>query len=376
MGNPDTMPGLELPDQDVGLFDIEREIREPLEFLASNSSDPDGAIQNYDTAMIYSSYFGMDMERARKMAELGVASSVTGVDYEGKNYGQALKTTGQHALWQEGKGLATSAYQFTGDPKFLRIAEDYENKIRKNPVTKEYGAIGDLVLDSVQPAMSTLKFLGTTALLSWIPGGIAAKTGWKTLSTLAKAGTSLARGVNFLSAGYSQAGNVLYEVMQTEDANGNKLPWDTLSGGLLYHGFAFLTGAVEMASFERLPFFKAIDRAFTKGELVKHLERGAVNAIKNYSFETGKSVVSESLEEGAQSILQNVYENILMAAANKEGADFDIHSIPDIAKDAVTQTVEAAKSMILTSMISGGMGQGVYTLQHRKLSAESGVHLH
>ena len=113
MGNPDTMNGLELPDQDIGLFDIEREIRKPLEALAGNSSDPDGALQNFDTAMIYSSYFGMDMNAARKMAELGVASSVTGVDYEGKNYGEALKTTGQHALWQEMKGISTSMYQIT-----------------------------------------------------------------------------------------------------------------------------------------------------------------------------------------------------------------------------------------------------------------------
>ena len=153
--------------------------------------------------------------------------------------------------------------------------------------------------------------------------------------------------------------------------NGKKLPWDTVGGGILFHGFSLLSGAVELASFEQLPFFKAIDKAFTKRELTKHLERGAVNAIKNYAFESGKSLGSESLEEGAQYILQAVYENILMTAANKDGADFDTHSVPEIAKEAVNQTVQAAKSMLLTSLVSGGIGQGVYTYQYRKISAEA-----
>ncbi len=371
LGNPDNPQGFTLPDQNIGLLNVERQIRKPLESLASGSPDPDGALQNFDTAMMFNHYLGMDMGSAMKLAEIGAASSITGIDYEGKNYGQALKSTLQNSWNQEMKGITTSLYQMSGDIKFLRMAEDYDTEIRQNPVTKEYGKLGNLSLDSVQPLMSAAKFAITTALMSWLPAGLALKTGAKGLQALAKAGGIGSQAVNFLSAGYSQAGNILYDVMNTEDLNGNKLPWDSTAGTLLFHALALTSGAVELVSFNNLPFFKALNKSFTNKELSSLLKTGFVNGIRNYAFEAAKSTGAEASEEGIQYIIQAGYENALKAMANKEGSDFTLDSVPEVLDEAVKQTIEAAKSMILTSMITGGLGQGLYTIQHKRLSAES-----
>ena len=195
---------------------------------------------------------GLDMETSRKLAEGGFASTATGIDTRSKSYSDALITKAQHAYWNEMRGVNTSLYRVTGNPEFLKNAQEYDTKVFQNPVFESYGEFGDLVLDSVQPAMSSAKFLLTSAILSWIPGGVANKVwGPAVAKVVAKGGGIAATGVNFLSTGYSQAGNVLYDVMQMTDGEENTLPWDSPVGGILFQPCRLM--GPELGSMEMFP---------------------------------------------------------------------------------------------------------------------------
>ena len=364
MGNPAGFSDFNSEKQPINWLDIERKVKNPLISLASSSQDPDGVIQNYDTALMLNN-LGIDMDQATKMAEMGATSAVSGIDYEGKEYWDAITSTAKNAWWEEMKGTATSLYRITGNYDFLKYADDYQNKISKNPVLNEYGGFGDLVLSGVQPTMSTLKFVATTALFSWLPAGIALKTGSKALQTMAKGGALTAKGLNFFFAGYSQAGNTLYDVINTKDANGKTLPWDSPMAGVLFHVFAGLTGAVEMGSLEFLPWYKALNNKFTKNELIKHIKQGVVNEVGNFLWEGTKGTVAESIEEGLQHLLSAGFTNALRSMANKNGATFELDSLGDTLKEAVDQTISAGKSMFLTSFLTAGVGQGVYSTKMR-----------
>ncbi|MFA5584717.1 MAG: hypothetical protein WDA09_10935, partial [Bacteriovoracaceae bacterium] len=306
------------------------------------------------------------MDTAHSMAKLGFSSSATGIDTRDKNYWEALKTTAQHTHWNDMKGITISLYQMTGNRMFLDLANDYNAKVQNNPVFNTYGGFGDLVLDSVQPTLSSVKFMATAALLSWIPGGIANKI-WGSAVAKLVAGTGgiAANAVNWFTAGYSQAGEVLYNVMQMEDAEGNTLPWDSPAGGILYHALAGLMGLVELGSMEMFPWYRQLKSSFTHRELLKHMERGFFSATKNFLWGGATGVLSESAEEGVQTGLGYGYENALMAMANKEGANFELASIKKIAQEAGKATYEAGRTMILPSFLTSGLGQSAYSLRLR-----------
>ena len=365
IGNPQRSKDFKQAELGIGLFDIERQLKEPLEQSVYSSPDPNGAIAKFDTALMLNN-LGVDMETAHSMAEMGFSSSVTGIDTRDKNYWEALKTTAQHAHWQDMKGINTSLYRMTGDTKFLKFAEEYDMKARNNPVFESYGKFGDLVLDSVQPAMSSVKFMTTAALLSWIPGGIANKVwGSAVAKVIAQGGGVLATGVNWFSTGYSQAGNVLFEVMQTEDAEGNTLPWDSPAGGILFHSLGVLMGLTELGSMEMFPWYRQLRQQFTDREFVEHMSRGIIAAIKSIVWKGAAGTASEALEEGVQTLLENGYENALMALANKQGSSFDYHTLAESIHEAAIATYEGGKSMFLTSFLTAGFGQGISSARLR-----------
>ncbi|MGE0076037.1 MAG: hypothetical protein AB7S52_12495, partial [Sphaerochaetaceae bacterium] len=322
-------------------------------------------IASFDTALMLNN-LGIDMPSAHKMAKMGFSSSATGIDTRDKNYWEALKTTAQHSHWQDMKGITTSLYRITGNRDFLELANGYDGKIRTNPVSNTYGEMGDLVLDSVQPAMSSMKFMATTALLSWIPGGVANKVwGPAVAKTLAQGGGLAANAVNWFSTGYSQAGDVLYNVMQMEDAEGNKLPWDSPIGGILFHSLAGLMGMVELGSMEMFPWYKQLKTRFTDRELVKHIERGFLAATRSFLWKGTAGTISEGGEEGLQTGLGIGFENALKAMANKDGSGFELTSFGDTIGEAAKATLDAGKSMFLTSFLTAGLGQGVYSMRLR-----------
>ena len=365
LGNPERSKNFNAPELAVGLFDIERQLKDPLETAIYNSPDPNGTIASFDTALMLNN-LGIDMPSAHKMAKMGFSSSITGIDTRDKNYWEALKTTAQHSHWQDMKGITTSLYRITGNRDFLELANGYDGKIRTNPVSNTYGEMGDLVLDSVQPAMSSMKFMATTALLSWIPGGVANKVwGPAVAKTIAQGGGLAANAVNWFSTGYSQAGDVLYNVMQMEDAEGNKLPWDSPIGGILFHSLAGLMGLVELGSMEMFPWYKQLKTRFTDRELVKHIERGLLAATRSFLWKGGAGTISEGGEEGLQTGLGIGFENALKAMANKDGSDFELTSFGDTIDEAAKATLEAGKSMFLTSFLTAGLGQGVYSMRLR-----------
>ncbi|MFA7371262.1 MAG: hypothetical protein WCY78_04980 [Sphaerochaetaceae bacterium] len=365
LGNPERSKDFNLPKMPIGLFDIERMVEEPLRNMIQNSKDPNGAIDKFDTALMLNN-LGIDMDTAFSMANMGFSSSVTGIDTRDKNYWNALKTKAQHTHWNDMKGLNISLYQMTGNKWFRDKADEYNSKIMNNPVFNTYGVFGDLVLDSVQPTLSAIKFLATTALLSWIPGGIASAVWSPAIGNLVTVtGVLAANAVNWFTAGYSQAGDVLYNVMQMEDAEGNTLPWDSLAAGALYHGLAGLMGLVELGSMEMFPWYRHLKNMFTGKELLKHMERGFLAATKNFLWEGTKGTASEALEEGIQTALGIGFENALMAMANKEGANFELTSIKDTTLEAGKAVYEAGKSMLLTSFLTAGIGQSAYSLRLR-----------
>ncbi|WP_422477191.1 hypothetical protein [Pleomorphochaeta sp. DL1XJH-081] len=371
IGNPERSKDFHGDELEIGLFDIERQLRQPFEQAIYSSEDPNGAIERFDTSLMLNN-LGIDMESAQRMSESGFASSATGIDTRDKNYWEALKTTAQHSHWQDMKGITTSLYRITGNTDFLDVAREYDGKIHTNPVFNTYGKFGDLVLDSVQPTMSSLKFITTTALLSWIPGGIANKVwGPAVARTVAKGGGMAAAGVNWFSTGYSQAGDVLYNVMQTEDAEGNTLPWDSPVGGVLFHSLAGLMGLVELGSMEMFPWYKQLKTRFTNRELAKHIERGLSSAIKSTVVKGTVGTGTEGGEEGIQTGLGIGFENALKAMANKDGAEFDITSLGDTVSEAAKATYEAGKSMFLTSFLTAGIGQGAYSARLRASSRKN-----
>ncbi|MDC7229719.1 MAG: JAB domain-containing protein [Sphaerochaetaceae bacterium] len=365
IGNPERSKDFGIPDLQVGLFDIEQKTREGLEQIIYNSPDPDGAIAKHDTAIMLNN-FGIDMETANKMAEFGFASAATGIDTREKTYWEALKNKAQEAYWTDMRGINTSLYRMTGDTKFLENADEYNAKALKAPLFESYGELGDLVLSGVQPTVSSAKFILTSALLSWIPGGVANKVWGPAVSkVLAKGGGIAANAVNLFSTGYSQAGNVLYDVMQMKDAEGNTLPWDSPIGGVLFHSLAGMMGLVELGSMEMFPWYRQLKTKFTDRELVKHLERGLANAFKNFTFKSIEGTAGESVEEGIQSGLEDGFTNALKAMANKDGAEFDLISLGDSIRKGTKAFLDAGKSMFLTSMLSAGIGQGVVSASLR-----------
>ena len=104
--------------------------------------------------------------------------------------------------------------------------------------------------------------------------------------------------------------------MQMEDANGNRLPWDSLDAQVMYHGLAGLMGLMELGSMEMFPWYKHLKSRFTHREVVKHMERGILAAGKNFLWEGTKGTISEAVEEGGQTILGIGYENLLKHLAN------------------------------------------------------------
>ena len=371
IGNPERSKDFYGKELEIGLFDIERQLRQPLEQAIYSSKDPNGAIAQFDTSLMLNN-LGIDMQSAQKMSEMGFASSVTGIDTKDKNYWEALKTTAQHSHWQDMKGLTTSLYRITGNTDFLNMAKEYDGKIFKNPVFNSYGEFGDLVLDSVQPTMSSLKFIATTAILSWIPGGVANKIwGPAIAKTIAKGGGLAAAGVNWFLTGYSQAGDVLYNVMQMEDAEGNTLPWDSPVGGALFHSLAGLMGLVELGSMEMFPWYRQMKTSFTNRELAKHIERGLLSSLKSAFVKGIVGTGSEGVEEGVQTGLGIGFENALKAMANKDGAKFEITSLRETISEAAKATYEAGKSMFLTSFLTAGLGQGAYSARLRASSRKN-----
>ncbi|HKM08750.1 MAG TPA: hypothetical protein VJ869_17465, partial [Sphaerochaeta sp.] len=367
MGNPERSKDFNLPKMDIGLFDIEKIVKEPLEKAVYNSPDPNGAIANFDTAMMLNN-LGVDMESAHNMANSGFSSSVTGIDTADKTFGEAFGTTIKHASWQEMRGVNTSLYMLSGDFKFMENAHEYSDKVFKNPIRNEYGELGDLVLSGVQPTMSMMKFMSTAALVSWLPAGMAAKFGGAGLKALAAGGKVAAPLINMIASGYSQGGNVMYDVMQVKDIDGKALPWDTTTGQALFHALSLTMGVVEVGSMEFFPWYRQINSYFTTGELAKQLERGLVAGLKNFFWEGAKGTASEAMEEGVQTGLGLGFENILRAMAKKKGAKFEQIPIGDIARDMARDTWEAGKSMVLTSFLTAGIGQSVVGI---KMNAQS-----
>ena len=370
MGNPDLMKDYNLPKLDIGLFDIERMVKNPMEKAIYESPDPDGAIANFDTAMALND-LGIDMESAHEMAQNGFASSITGIDTDDKSFGEAAGITAQQAIWQSMKGTNTSLYMITGDYKFMQNAKDYNDKIYKNPIRQEYGELGDMVLSGIQPTMSMAGFIMTAALVSWLPAGMAAKFGGAALKALAAGGKIATPALLTLGAGYSQSGDVLYNVMQTKDIDGKPLPWDTTTGQTLFHALSLTMGLVEVGSMQLFPWYRQMNSYFTKGELAKQLEKGLAAGLKNFFWEGGKGTAGESIEEGVQTGLSLGYENILRAMAKKKGAKFEQISIGDIAQQMGNDTWEAGKSMLLSSFLMAGIGQTAYGIKQKVKSSQN-----
>ncbi|NBK22827.1 MAG: hypothetical protein EOM68_12450, partial [Spirochaetia bacterium] len=371
IGNPERSKDFGIPELQSGLFELERQTKANLENLIYTSPDPNGSIIKHDTALMLND-LGLDMETSRKLAEGGFASAATGIDTRSKSYSDALITKAQHAYWDEMRGVNTSLYRFTGNPEFLKNAQEYDGKVFQNPVFESYGEFGDLTLDSVQPAISSAKFLLTNAILSWIPGGVANKVWGPAVAKLvAKGGGIAATGVNFLSTGYSQAGNVLYDVMQMKDGEGNTLPWDSPVGGILFHSLAGLMGLVELGSMEMFPWYKQLKSRFTSREVAEYLKKGIAKSLLDVTFKGAVGTGAESIEEGIQSGLEDGFSNALKAMANKDGADFDLISLGDSVKKGAKAFWDAGRSMFLTSFLSAGAGQSAVAISLRAKSLKN-----
>jgi len=365
MGNPDSMKDFKQDAPAMGWLDIERKLKGSLLDSIQKSDDPNGVVARYDTALMLNN-IGMDLDQAFELSDMGLASSVSGIDLGDKSYWEALKTKASEYWSNSMLGKNTSLYMITGNTGFLKNAEEYQRRIISNPILNDYGEFGELGLDSVQTLLSSAEFIATSALLSWIPGGVA-NLAWgpAVAKAISGAGQAIATGMNVVSSGYTQMGNTLYNVMQMEDSEGNRLPWESTQSQLLFHALAITSGLVEVGSMELFPWYKQLKAAFGTRELSKQLEKGFLNASKNFLWETAKGDAGEALEEGIGKSLENGYISALQFMANKEGASFEIKSIEEVAKEAAKATTEAARSMFLTSFITAGVGQGVYSTTMR-----------
>jgi len=360
MGNPDKYSDFQKTNPSMSVVDVENMVKDHAVNIAASSDDPDGVIAREDLTQMLT-YAGVEESAASKIADADGLSAISGIDVSHKSGGEALVATAKNAWWNEMKGMSAGIGFLLEIPELTGAADKYQSKVASNPVVDSYGGLGDLALSSVQPMMSTLGFVATNALLSWLPGGLG-------LTTAAKFGAKAAKGINFVRAGLSQAGNTMHDVSQMEDALGNKIDMTTVGAKMLGTALVVTMGGVEMWSLNKVPGYSNLTKYFTGQEIKKHISKGVLNSIGKYTFDSLKSTVSEGIEEGVQRYLSAGYENLLKEIKNKEGAEFEMDSFEEVTKQAIQETKDATKSMFLTSFILGGATTGVY---NSRVKAES-----
>ncbi|AEC02380.1 hypothetical protein [Parasphaerochaeta coccoides] len=335
-----------------------------LQELIDSSPDPSSTATQAQGALLLSKYMNIPVESGMQMMQTGQGSSLANRNTDRKSAGESFLVALRNAWWQDRKGIATTKFVATGDDKWMKVADDFNEKLKKNRVFEDYNVLGDLFVASAQPLYSGVKFALEDLL---IKGGVSLLTGGVGGVALT-AGQILAKAFHVIESGSSQAGNDYYDMYHMEDANGERLDMTSPLAKGLFVLDVLVQGGIEVVGMEWFPGYKHLNKLITPNAFSKAAKQSMSGYLKEFGAGWIKGLVGESLEEGGQSVVSDAVRNILTDAANKNGADFEGIDIPQMARNAGKAMWEGAKGMVLSGLVTGGIGETVYA---RRMNAEA-----
>lgn len=339
-----------------------------LQNFYDSSDDPKGERFKVETAQLISSNTGINFDRAYSYLDM-LGGDIYNRDIDPQGVMEGFINSVKEAHYTRLNGKAMTKWEITGNDKYLKQADEYNEEALKHHVHDDYNLLGDLFIASAQPAYSVSRFLindlaikGSAFAISTILGGgvpFAAIAGTKAVDLASKA-------YNLYDSGTVQAGNTYYNLSKIEDADGNKLDLQSPFGKTAFAMMSFVQGFIEVGSMEFLPVYTKLQQAIGSKTMSNALSKGIKNKLLHFGAEYLQPIVSESGEEGMQSIVEDLTSDLLKYHENKiKDAGFELADAKDILDKSFKSMLEAAKSMVLFGAISGGVGNGAIGIRAR-----------
>lgn len=344
--------------------EVLNQLKPQLQNIFDSSPDPTSEKAKVDTAYALHTYGGMDYGRAYDLASIN-PNTLYGRDTKEKNLGESIGAEAKATYYMDKRNNNMRRYIATEDPVFLDKANELNEKIKDNKVWENNGLVGNLMIDSIQPTMSMAKFVindlavnASVFAIGTLMGGPG--MGAALVASSAGAINAASTAINWADTGTNQMGGTFYDLSQVEDEQGNKLDITSPIAKTMFGVGAFLQGGIEVAGMEYMPGYKAIKTAIGPKVITNAITKSFKTKAKELGIEYLKGIAGEASEEFFQAIVEDGVSNVLKENSNKlKGTDFTKATAQETLTKGITASVEAARSMILAGMLTGGAGHGV-----------------
>lgn len=373
----DILPNNSSYDQDINREEqIINQFKPQLQNLFDNSENPTGEKSKVDTAFALHTYGGMDYETAYDLASIN-PEMLYGRDTKDKSFTESLGSEVKATYFMDKRNNYMRKYMATEDPIFMDKANEFNEKVKDSRVWEDNGLIGNLMIDSIQPAMSMGKFVindlavkASVFVMGSLMGGPA--MGAALVAGSAGAIDAVSTAINWADTGTNQMGGTFYDLSQMEDAQGNKLDVTSPFAKTMFGLGSIIQGGIEIIGMEYMPGYKVIKMAIGPKVITNVLNKTIGKKVKEFGIEYLKGVGGETGEEGLQSIVEDTVSNLLKENSNKlEGTGFTKSDAQQILTKSLDSMVQASKSMVFAGLFTGGAGHGVNYVANRYKASKS-----
>ena len=333
--------------------------------LLKTAADFETAPNEYATQLQFAKILqsaGYPLKNALRLSESGAVQQELGLQYKENGTFEAMSNTFLSGWYGTRVGKNFGKYMATGDERYLRLAEDYESKALQYKTAKTgYGWLGDLAVAGASTAGTSstatvggIAITGAATLIGMLVGGPAGATIGYT------AGQYAGKAWTMYEAGLEQAGSDFYELYKMTDSNGRRIDLSTEEMKALFLVDSLLQGTIEVVGLEWAPGYKQMLNLIAPSVMRESITRTFGELLRKYGADVIKGIIGESLEEFAQEWAGSAIENaVLMASNSEDGTDFEYNNWRDIMSSASKAFGEAAKGMILQSVVSNALGIGL-----------------
>ncbi|MDD3997932.1 MAG: hypothetical protein PHH86_09510, partial [Sphaerochaetaceae bacterium] len=340
---------------------LQKELETRLDSVYRLSPNSEADSNIVDSAAVFMDLFDMDHEQALGLARTTFSAGLTNEARERMGFGQALGQTALNTFNQFSAGTNMAFYMIGGNDEHKAKALEKQSKIVN--LWEDYGFLGNTVLSSIQPLGSSLRYMGTTALLRGGSALLARAIGVShpilaTATFIAGAGLSFLANISI--TGLSQAGSDFLEYSQMADKNGTKLDLDSPEAKTLFWTSALVHGTIESIGSELLPGVRYLNKTIDSVARNAILKESWRQVLLRVALGMPVGIIGEGFEEFLAVYNTALTENSLKYLANKEGATFDYTSGREMVTEGWKAFTDGAVSMIIPSILTGALGGGVY----------------